>query len=464
LRIGHEEVALTAESLPFVPPVPTVHTTDLSVWRLLWKITRSTLSIWPDYSFDKLYIRNRVLGVETIAISDPEGVRHVLTANAGNYRRPYSVTRVARPLVGSGLFLAEGADWRRQRRLLAPTFTPATIRLLLPHFRDAGLHLLRSIEESSRANLSKAFQDTALEAVLRALFSLPESGNREQLRDVVRGYIEGTGPPTLIDGFARSEDAFSFANAKRARFQKHWRAAIDQIISRRKASPAAPVHRDLLDLLLSVRDTATGEALSDDEIRDQCATMFFAGSETTARLLFWACYLLAMDSEEQTRVREEVTAFRPERIDGPDDLQNWRRLRNVLLEALRLYPPIPQIIRVANGPDEICGEKIGANTQVWISSWVMHRHRRFWDQPTAFLPDRFAGKTAPWTQTPAFIPFGAGPRICIGLWFALLEAEMVLAQLLSCYAISLLGARPVLPVGRVTIEPSYEPLFRLDSV
>ena len=94
----------------------------------------------------------------------------------------------------------------------------------------------------------------------------------------------------------------------------------------------------------------------------------------------------------------------------------------------------------------------------------MHRHRRFWDQPTAFLPDRFAGKTAPWTQTPAFIPFGAGPRICIGLWFALLEAEMVMAQLLSRHAISLPVARPVLPVGRVTIEPSYEPVFRLESV
>ena len=248
---------------------------------------------------------------------------------------------------------------------------------------------------SSRANLSKAFQDTALEAVLRALFSLPESGNREQLRDMVRDYIEGPGRPTLMDGFARSEDTFSFANAKRARFQKYWRAAIDQIISRRKTSPTAPAHRDLLDLLLSVRDTETGEALSDGEIRDQCATMFFAGSETTARLLFWACYLLAMDSEEQTRVREEVTAFRPERIDGPDDLQNWRRLRNVLLEALRLYPPVPQIIRVANGPDEICGEKIVANTQVWISSWVMHRHRRFSGSADCLPARSVCGKNGP---------------------------------------------------------------------
>jgi cytochrome P450 len=192
--------------------------------------------------------------------------------------------------------------------------------------------------------------------------------------------------------------------------------------------------------------------------------MFFAGSETTARLMFWASYLLAMDPEEQTSVRREIAAFRPDRIDNLDGLQNWGRLRNVLLEALRLYPPIPQIFRVANGADDVCGEKIGAETQVWISPWVMHRHRRFWDRPTSFLPDRFGGKAVPWTQTPAFIPFGAGPRICIGLWFALSEAEIVLAQLLSRYRITLPGARPVLPVGRVTTEPSYEPLFRLDSI
>ena len=147
----------------------------------------------------------------------------------------------------------------------------------MPHFRDAGLHMLRSIEMSPRANLSKVFQDTALEAVLRALFSLPESGDREKLRHMVRDYIEGPGRPTLIEGFAQSENTFAFANAKRARFLKYWRAAIDQIISRRKASSTAPSHRDLLGLLLGVRDAQTGEALSDGEVRDQCATLFFAG-------------------------------------------------------------------------------------------------------------------------------------------------------------------------------------------
>jgi cytochrome P450 len=156
------------------------------------------------------------MGVETILVNDPEGVRHVLTTNAANYRRPYSVIRVARPLVGSGLFLAEGADWRRQRRLLAPTFTPASIGLLLPHFRDAGLHLLVAIEKSPRANVSKTFQDAALEAVLRALFSMPESGDREKLSHMAREYLEGPGRPTLFDGFSKSEYSFAFANGKRA--------------------------------------------------------------------------------------------------------------------------------------------------------------------------------------------------------------------------------------------------------
>ena len=137
-------------------------------------------------------------------------------------------------------------------------------------------------------------------------------------------------------GFSKSESSFAFANGGRARFQKRWRPAIDHIISRRKASPTKAGDRDLLDLLLSLRDAETGEALSNAEIRDQCATMFFAGSETTARLMFWASYPLAMDAEEQASVRKEIAAFPPQRISGLDDLQNWRRLRSMLLEALRL--------------------------------------------------------------------------------------------------------------------------------
>jgi len=450
--------------LPFMPPAPKVHARDLPMALLLWKVANSTISHFPDYAFDILYARRGMLGLEAILVNDPEGARHILVANVANYRRPHAVNRVARPLGGSGLFLAEGADWRRQRRLLAPTFTPGSINVLLPHFHAAGIHLIHAIEKSAQANLSKAFQDAALEAVLRALFSMPESGEREKLSGLTRAYVEGPGRPTLFDGFSKNENSFAFATVKRKRFQNAWFTAIDRIVAQRKVASANSDRRDFLDLLLSLKDAETGETLSDVEIRDQCATMFFAGSETTARLMFWSVYLLANDWEEQTRVRAELAAFSPERVNTLDDLQNWPHLRNVLLESMRLYPPIPHIIRDANGPDDICGEKIDKNTQVWVSPWVLHRHRKFWDRPTAFIPDRFAGKPAPWTQMPAYIPFGAGPRICIGLSFALAEAQIVLARLLSRQKIDLSDGRPVLPVGRVTTEPSYEPMFHLEAI
>ncbi len=446
------------------PPAPKVHAADLPVWRLLPAVARSSLSFWPERAFDFLINKHTTLGITSIVVNDPEGVRHFLVGNAANYRRPSSVRRVTIPLGGSGLFLAEGTEWRRQRKLLAPSFAPLSINVLVPHFHEAARHLLHDVEGKSGVNLSSAFQDTALEAVLRALFSMPESQSREELSELVRGYVEGAGRPGLLDGFAPSEDSFGFALGKRRRFQSKWFGAIAAIVAQRKAEPKAADHRDLLDLLLQLKDVDTGEMLSDDEIRDQSATMCFAGSETTARLMFWAVYLLTLDREEQQRLSSEITAFPPDDVRTLEDLANWPRLRNVLLETLRLYPPVPHIIRQANGPDTISGMSVAANDQIWASAWIMHRHRKFWQNPTAFMPDRFAGKSAPWVQTSGYIPFGVGPRICIGLHFALSEAQIVLAHLLARYRITVVGTRPVMPVGRVTIEPDYEPMFRLERI
>jgi cytochrome P450 len=446
------------------PSAPKVHSADLPVWRLLPAIARSSLSFWPDRAFDFLVNKQTMLGITSVVVNDPEGARHFLSVNATNYRRPPAVRRVALPLGGSGLFLAEGSEWRRQRKLLAPTFTPSSINVLVPHFHEAARHLLLGVEGKSSVNLSGAFQDAALEAVLRALFSMPENRAREELSALVRGYVEGPGRPSLFDGFAVSDDSFGFTLGKRRRFQSKWFAAIAAIIAERKAEPKSADHRDLLDLLLQLKDADTGEMLSDDEIRDQSATMFFAGSETTARLMFWTAHLLTLDPEEQQRLSDEIEAFPPDRARTLDDLANWPRLRNVLLEALRLYPPLPHIIRQANGPDTISGVSVAANDQIWASPWIMHRHRKFWQYPTAFIPDRFAGKSAPWVQMPSYIPFGVGPRICIGLHFALSEAQIVLAHLLARYRITVVGTRPVMPVGRVTIEPDHEPMFRLERV
>jgi cytochrome P450 len=154
----------------------------------------------------------------------------------------------------------------------------------------------------------------------------------------------------------------------------------------RTRGSATAAHGDLLDLLLAARDPESGEALSEAEVRDQCSTMLVAGYEMTARLLFWATYLLTLDVAEQNRLRVELAAFPPERVRSLDDLLNWPRLRQTLLEALRLYPPAAYISREAIADDIVAGELIRPGTQVWISPWVMHRHRKFWDNPTAFMP------------------------------------------------------------------------------
>jgi cytochrome P450 len=348
--------------------------------------------------------------------------------------------------------------------MLSPAFTPYNVSLLLPHFTAAADDLLRRLERGLIADLSAAFQVATLEGGLRALFSMPDSIQRARLGAMVRGYVEGSGHPNILDMLARDESAFAFVTRKRRTFQKAWFAAVDEVVAHRRQSPPDGRNRDLLDLLLAARNVETGEALSANEVRDQCATMIFGGFETTARLLFWASYLLTLDLAEQERLRAEVAAFSPERLSSLDDLANWPRLRTTLLETLRLYPPVPHLVRETVADDKIVGEPVKVRSQIWISPWVLHRHRKFWEQPTAFVPGRFAGKPSPWTAIGAYLPFGAGPRICIGATFAMAEAHIMMATLLRRYRIIRDDLRPVLPIARVTIEPSFAPMFRLERV
>ena len=159
-----------------------------------------------------------------------------------------------RPIGGFGVFLAEGADWRRQRKTLSPLFTPASVGLLIPHFHAAAEHLLRRLGGAETSNLSRDFQDAALEAVFRALFSLPEADRREKLGALARFYLEGVGRPNVFDIFAREEDSFPFFLRERKKFQAQWRAAIDGFIAERRSTAKEGAGRDLLDLLLAVRD------------------------------------------------------------------------------------------------------------------------------------------------------------------------------------------------------------------
>ncbi|MCH9809094.1 MAG: cytochrome P450 [Alphaproteobacteria bacterium] len=444
------------------PPAPHVHARDLGSVRLLLGSVRNSLGIWPDYAFDTNFTRNTLFGVETVLVNSPEGVRHVMAANASNYVRPAMMARIMRPLLGRGLFLAEGEEWRRQRRLLSPSFTPQNVNVLLPHLVAAAGDLVGELDGQSSADLSSAYEGAALNAALRALFSMPEKSERDRIGSLVCQFVTGPGRPQIFDGFAKSETSFAFALGRRRNFQKRWFKAVGELVAARQKAPHEASSRDLLDLLLAARDTESGEPLANDEVRDQCATMIFGGYETTARLLFWASYLLTLDGEEQERVRAEVAAFFPDQVTTLSDLENWPRLRRVVLEALRLYPSVPLLVREPLEDDVILGEPVRRGVQVYIAPWVLHRHRAHWENPTAFLPDRFEGQSSPWTSGGAYLPFGAGPRICIGAVFAMAEAQIMLASVLNRFTLTLDGDKPVMPVGRLTIQPSYSPMFKLE--
>ncbi|MEQ8824021.1 MAG: cytochrome P450 [Filomicrobium sp.] len=446
-----------------IPPAPPVHPKELPPLQLLFGSIRNSLAIWPELAFDVDVHRKTLFGIKTLLVNDPSGVRHVMASHASNYVRPAMMARIMRPLLGRGLFLSEGGEWRRQRRQLAPCFTPQRVDVLLRHFFAAADDLISDLDGKFSADLSEAYQIVALNAALRALFSMPDRDHRNRVGGLVRQYINGPGRPQILDGFAKTEQSFSFSLRQRRAFQRKWAALVDDIVDERRKQARGGTHKDLLDLLLAARDPETHEPLTPAEVRDQSATMIFGGYETTARLLFWATYLLTLDQTEQARVREEVVRTPPEQITSYEGFEAWPRLRNVLLEAMRLYPPVPIIVREPIEEDEILGEQVSPGVLIYIVPWVLHRHRKHWERPTEFLPERFEAQTTPWTSGGAYLPFGAGPRICIGAVFAMAEAQIILAKMLERYTISTSEVRPVLPVGRLTTQPSYAPSFTLEK-
>ncbi|WP_297513287.1 cytochrome P450 [uncultured Caulobacter sp.] len=447
-----------------VPPAPKVHPrpfggTILGQLRVAREMARSLVGAYTEDDFEALATPYVFMGQSGLLLSDPVAARAVLASP--KYGRPVKAARPLRPLVGDGLLMAEGETWRRQRKSLAPVFTPAATGDLLPRFVAAGAGLVEDLAGRDRANLARAFHRATLDAVLRALFSRRADAEGAVLADLARRYMEGPAHFNFFDYVARGADDLTFLDGERRRVGGQWFKAVDALIAARRACPH-PAVLDLLDRLLAAR-TEDGAPLPDQEIRDQCSSMLAAGFETTSRLLFWAAYLLALDPETQDRARAEVLAAPADEVASLDDLKRWPLLRAVLFETLRLYPSAPLIVRQALEADTVAGHAVAPGCMITISPWVIHRHRKLWEDPTAFRPERFIDQAHPW-GIEAFLPFGAGPRVCIGAGFALAEAQIVLASLLARFQIAMADERPVLPKASITLGPDHEPDFRLTPI
>jgi unspecific monooxygenase len=301
-------------------------------------------------------------------------------------------------------------------------------------------------------------QFLALEIAARSMFSLEMRQYGAALRRLMTRFARSLGRPYFLDLMLPATIP-TLRDFARMRFRSQWVAFMDEIIAARLRAPHADgglcgKPRDLFDMLLAARDPETGEAFSRAQLRDQMATMIVAGHETTALTLFWSLYLLASSPADQERVAAEVGA-----VDlGPDGaaeaLTKLAYTKAVVSEALRLYPPAFALARMAAGPDRLCDIAVPRGALVMISPWVLHRHRRLWKDPDAFDPARFLSD-APLPHRFAYMPFGAGPRICIGMGFSMQEALIVLAAILKDWRLSLVPGHPVAPLARLTLRPEF---------
>ncbi len=446
----------------FVPPCPPIPSGELPLLAFLRAIRTNALTMWTDAAYEQDMVVRRFLGRTNVLVNAPDEIHRVLVDNPGNYRRSPASIRILRPITGNGLLLSEGDAWRHQRRTVAPALAPRVMPMLARHIVVTAREHIESIAEHAAQgpiDLLAAMQGLALEIAGRSMFSLEMRAFGAPLRQLLTEFGERFARPFLFD-MLLPPSVPTLRDLRRWRFQARWMRLVETIMHDRLRQPQPDAPRDLFDLLRAARDPETGEAFSPEQLRDQLATLLLAGHETTAVTLFWSLTLLAQDAKEQGMVAKEVRRVAIESENATAVLPLLVRTRAVVSEALRLYPPAFTMAREAIGPDRLGDLALPKRAVVLIAPWVLHRHRKLWREPDVFDPSRFM-PDAPAVPRFAYLPFGAGPRVCVGAQFALTEAVLVLAMLLQRFAFALEDARPVLPVAIVTTQPDHRARFRL---
>jgi unspecific monooxygenase len=425
----------------------------------------NAIGIFPPQAFEQDVVFRKVFGRRQIIVSRPAAIQRILVDNPENYRRTAAGIRILRPLLGRGLLLSRGEDWRHQRRTLAPAFAPRTMPILCGHVARAAAAATASLEAAAAGpvDLLAAMQFLALEIAGASMFSLEMERYGAELRGLIKAYAARLGRPSLLD-FMLPPRVPSPRDVLRWRFRRRWLRLIRRIIAARRAQvstgDAAGTPRDLFDLMSTARDPESGALFPPERLADQVATMIVAGHETTAVALFWSLYLLAGAPLIQERLAAEVAGADLGPGHAAESLPRLVYTRAVVHEALRLYPPAFTLARQALRPDSAGGIPIAARTVVLIAPWVLHRHRLLWSAPDTFDPERFMPDAPPPGRF-AYLPFGIGPRVCIGAQFALTEATLVLATLVQAFRIERADDLPVTPRAIVTTQPDHPPPFLL---
>ena len=387
-------------------------------------------------------------------ITNPSDVRHVLQDNARNYHKSplYDKLRLS---LGNGLLTSEDEFWLRQRRIAQPAFHRHRIAALASVMAEAAREAAAQWEVIASAgrpvDIGEEMMRLTRTVVLRALLGADLGPFGSKVDGAWTIMNERIGESFWSLGFTDRWPTPKYRRFQAARAVL--RAAVEHVIGERRRNPSDTA--DLLSMLMSARDEETGEAMTDEQLRVEVTTFLLAGQETTSLALTWTWYLLSQHPGAARRLEEEIDVVLSGRPPEYADLANLPYARMVIDEAMRLYPPAWGFSRQALKDDELGGFHLPRGWLAFVIPYVLHRLPAFWDDPDAFDPERFTPERSADRSKYVYLPFGAGPRQCIGSHFALIEAQLVLATLAQSYRLHLAPGHRVEPWPLITLRPRF---------
>ncbi|WP_117595471.1 MULTISPECIES: cytochrome P450 [Haloprofundus] len=382
-------------------------------------------------------------------LNHPDDIERVLVHNNQNYEKGDEFQKVLGPLTGNGILNSEGEEWRRNRRLVQPSFHPDRIQVYSEMMTDLTGNVLDEWEDGEAYSIHEEMMELTLRIVTKALFGVDIDEYVDEVEAAIEAFLPAT---TSLPNVLLPEDVPLPSRRRMANARDTLDRVVDDIIQQKKGSPG---DHDVVSMLLAARDE-DGEPLSERQIRDEAITLLAAGHETTAVSMTYTAFLLSQHPQIEAKLVAEL-----DRVLGGDlptmaDLPELTYTERIVKESMRLYPPVPRIVRESVDADVLGGYRIPPRSKIMLNQWVVHRDARWYDDPLAFDPERWTDEFERSLPRLAYFPFAAGPRRCIGDRFAMLEARLILAMMYQRFHLELVSDRSIEVIPTVTSRPKED--------
>ena len=433
---------------PTVPPPER----PLSILQTIRASRRNVLEIIPALAYRQPMVSGR-LGARWHMVQDPGALRRIFLENVANFPKAEVMIRMLRPAVGNSLFTSDGESWRWQRRTVAPVFAQRNVVALAPLMTVTAERAAQRLSASGReVEMVGQMLSATFDVICEVALSGREHFDADAYADAIMRYFETAGKASLLD-FLQMPDWMPRPGALLGRGAvRTMHAMVSRAIEARRRAGSGGVD-DLLDHMLKAQDPETGRRMTPTDLLHNMQFFIVAGHETTALALAWSLMLLAMHPDAQDRAREEARAALGVAAAGAGHLESMPYVRQVIEEAMRLYPPVGLLARNTREPDILAGREVLPKDVIFLPIYALHRHEMWWDRPNEFNPENFSPAAIDGRDRFLYLPFGAGPRVCVGANFAMMQAQIILATLIARFHFEPGTRRAPVPTMLMTVRP-----------